>query len=42
MNHVIQRRTRPERFNEFLSHIFPTERDKLYFELMMKEFNQNI
>jgi hypothetical protein len=36
MNHVIQRRTRPERFTEFLSHIFPTERDKLYFELMME------
>lgn len=38
MNHVIQRRTRPERFNEFLSHMFPTERDKLYFELSMEAF----
>lgn len=36
MNDVIIKRTRPERFTEFLSHMFPTERDRLYFEIAMQ------
>ena len=27
--------TRPEKITRFLSHAFPTERDRLYFELIM-------
>lgn len=27
--------TRPEKITQFLSHMFPTERDRLYFELIM-------
>lgn len=30
--------TRPEKITQFLSHAFPTERDRLYFELVMDSF----
>lgn len=31
--------TRPEKITRFLSHTFPTERDKIYFELVMDSYD---
>lgn len=38
MTDIIYGETRPERFTEFLSHMFPTERDRLYFEITMEAY----
>ena len=39
MNNTI---IRPEKVTRFLSHMFPTERDRLYFELVRISFRSAI